>query len=235
MGYIERSLVPGERIVARATLSWLPLIGPVILGCLLALIPVLVAIGLASNAAGPGLGALPGVLCCAILLPLVFLPALLVLIALMTTELAVTDRRIVGKTGWISRRTIEVLLPQVESVGVSQGIFGRLLGYGIVQVRGTGGSASHFPYINDPTGFRRYFAAQADAAQRRVTIPPPAAPALPPVQTPVSLGLFEVQIVDRDSGAERWIDVRADTVEHAKAKVAAAGEIVGGARLKSMS
>jgi len=54
------------------------------------------------------------------------------------TEIAVTDRRIIFKTGLIQRHTIEISMEKVESVDVDQSIFGRMLGYGDVTVRGTG-------------------------------------------------------------------------------------------------
>jgi uncharacterized membrane protein YdbT with pleckstrin-like domain len=57
-----------------------------------------------------------------------------------TTELAVTNKRVIYKTGWISRRTFEMNVAKVESVGVMQPLFGRLLGYGTILVKGTGQS-----------------------------------------------------------------------------------------------
>jgi uncharacterized membrane protein YdbT with pleckstrin-like domain len=56
------------------------------------------------------------------------------------TEIVVTDKRIIHKTGWIARRTQEIGLSKVETVDVAQGIIGRILGFGTVIIRGTGGS-----------------------------------------------------------------------------------------------
>jgi uncharacterized membrane protein YdbT with pleckstrin-like domain len=47
-----------------------------------------------------------------------------------TTEIAVTNHRIIYKAGLIRRDTVEILM--VESVDVDQSILGRLLGYGTV-------------------------------------------------------------------------------------------------------
>src|SRR5919197_1546927 len=55
-----------------------------------------------------------------------------------TTEIAVTDRRIIYKEGFIRRRTIEMHMDKVESVDVEQSILGRLFGYGDILVRGVG-------------------------------------------------------------------------------------------------
>lgn len=72
-----------------------------------------------------------------------------------TTELTVTSKRVITKVGLISRQTSEILLPQVESVEVDQGVFGRLLNYGTVNVRGTGGGVAPAPAIYDPLRFRQ--------------------------------------------------------------------------------
>jgi uncharacterized membrane protein YdbT with pleckstrin-like domain len=72
-----------------------------------------------------------------------------------SSEFAVTSRRVIIKTGWISRRTIELNMSKVESVEVAQDIFARMLGYGTITVIGTGGTREPFSLINDPLGFRR--------------------------------------------------------------------------------
>jgi hypothetical protein len=76
-------------------------------------------------------------------------------IAYLTTEMVVTNRRVIVKRGWIARRTIELRLSKVESAQVRQGIFGRMLGYGSVSVIGTGGTRETFGFVADPLGFRR--------------------------------------------------------------------------------
>jgi len=59
------------------------------------------------------------------------------------------------KTGLYSRRSIEVMLPKVESIGVDEPALGRMLGYGSVTVRGTGGTYETFHLISHPNEFRR--------------------------------------------------------------------------------
>jgi uncharacterized membrane protein YdbT with pleckstrin-like domain len=54
------------------------------------------------------------------------------------TEIAVTDRHLISKTGFIQRHTTEISIYKVESVDVDQSMLGRVLGYGDVTVRGTG-------------------------------------------------------------------------------------------------
>ena len=72
-----------------------------------------------------------------------------------TTELALTNRRVISKTGVISQQTSELQVDQIESVEVKQGLFGRILNYGTVTVKGTGGGAAPAPGIVDPLKFRK--------------------------------------------------------------------------------
>jgi uncharacterized membrane protein YdbT with pleckstrin-like domain len=70
------------------------------------------------------------------------------------TEMAVTSRRVVIKTGLASRKTIEMMLNKVESIEVSETTFGRMLGYGTIAVIGTGGTLEPFHNIARPLEFR---------------------------------------------------------------------------------
>lgn len=74
-----------------------------------------------------------------------------------TDEFAVTNRRVIVKTGLISRKTLEMNLSKIESVNVDQSIFGRLLGYGTITIIGTGGIRESFPNISEPILFRKKF------------------------------------------------------------------------------
>jgi uncharacterized membrane protein YdbT with pleckstrin-like domain len=70
-------------------------------------------------------------------------------------EFAVTNKRVIIKVGFISRRTIEINMSKVESVEVNQDVFGRVLNYGTIVVIGTGGTKEPFTLIGDPLAFRR--------------------------------------------------------------------------------
>jgi uncharacterized membrane protein YdbT with pleckstrin-like domain len=77
-----------------------------------------------------------------------------------TSEFAVTNRRVIVKTGLVSRRTIEINISRVESVQVEQDIFGRLFNYGAITVIGTGGTKEPFTMIDNPQQFRRMVQAE---------------------------------------------------------------------------
>ena len=166
MGYVAKVLLPGERVVYETGLHWL-IYGRAILFLVLA---VVVAAGAAALGGHPTRD--PGseaALIVAALLALVGVVAfLLAAIRRATTELAVTDQRVIFKRGVVARHTIEMNRSKVESVDVDQSLLGRILGYGTVKLRGTGGSLEPVANIRDPLGFRSYITADPvrhDSAQ----------------------------------------------------------------------
>ena len=76
-------------------------------------------------------------------------------ITVSSAEFAVTNRRVILKTGFIHNKTAEMFLSKVESVGVDQTLLGRIFGYGSIELRGTGGSLEPFSNISRPLEFRR--------------------------------------------------------------------------------
>ncbi|QEW05634.1 PH domain-containing protein [Nitrincola iocasae] len=74
-----------------------------------------------------------------------------------TTELAFTNKRVIAKFGFISRRTVELSLPKVESMQVDQSIIGRIFDYGTLIISGAGNPQAPIPGISMPMVFRRSF------------------------------------------------------------------------------
>jgi len=66
------------------------------------------------------------------------------------TEIAVTNRRVIYKRGFISRTTAEMHMDKIESVRVDQSVLGRILGYGKVTVLGTGTGTESLGRIDEP-------------------------------------------------------------------------------------
>jgi uncharacterized membrane protein YdbT with pleckstrin-like domain len=79
------------------------------------------------------------------------------LIHKLTDEFAITNKRVIIKTGLISRKTFEMNHSKIESVNVDQGILGRILGYGTIRITGSGGTKESFPRILKPLEFRKKF------------------------------------------------------------------------------
>lgn len=136
MGYIDQNLMPGEKITYRAKLHWGIFITP---GGLL-LFGVLISIG---DAAPGTLVMLAG-----------FVIFLLRVTRVATSEFAVTNKRVVMKTGFIRRDSLELFLAKVEGIGVNQSMLGRALDYGTIIITGTGGMRTPFKGIAAPMEFR---------------------------------------------------------------------------------
>ncbi len=91
-------------------------------------------------------------------------------VAFASSELVVTNIRVLIKTGILRRRSLEMFISKVESISVDQGVLGRLLDYGTVMVRGTGGFQEPFRCIARPLEFR-------NCVQRLQSSAQPAGPA----------------------------------------------------------
>ena len=82
-----------------------------------------------------------------------------------STEMAVTNKRVLVKVGIMSRRSIEIMLSKIESVRVDQSLTGRMLRFGTIVVRGVGGTPEPFADIAHPLEFRRQVQEQIDRLQ----------------------------------------------------------------------
>lgn len=153
MKYVEQVLQPGETVVYATSLHWLVYLRAILL-LVLAVISLMVAGSMSDEIARLVLK-----IVAAAFGLLALLYALSALIRRSTTELAVTDRRVIFKTGILQRHSMEMNRSKVETVGVDQSILGRILGYGTIVVRGTGGSFEPVPFIGDPLTFRSHITA----------------------------------------------------------------------------
>jgi len=72
-----------------------------------------------------------------------------------TNEIAITNNRIIGKKGIISRDTIDFVINNIETVDVKQSIFGRIFGFGNVIIHGTGTSEKKITALKNPEDFKQ--------------------------------------------------------------------------------
>jgi uncharacterized membrane protein YdbT with pleckstrin-like domain len=133
--YIDKVLIGGEQVLYRARISRWSLAPLLLLGILL--LPI-------------GVG-------------LIFL--IWAWARYASTELAITNKRVIAKTGLIERKTVEMFIAKVESIQVEQSVLGRLLDYGTVVISGTGIHSAPFKSIADPLTLRKHFMTAADALQ----------------------------------------------------------------------
>jgi uncharacterized membrane protein YdbT with pleckstrin-like domain len=147
VGYVERHLLPGERVIYKTRLHWVLFARPTL-------------VTLAGTVLTVTIGAATGIVW-------LWYVSLVVVVAglgwagthaveLLTSEFAVTTTRLIFKVGLIGRYTTELLLGKVESIGVQQTLAGRLLNYGDLVVTGTGGVREVFPRVHDPIEFRNH-------------------------------------------------------------------------------
>jgi uncharacterized membrane protein YdbT with pleckstrin-like domain len=144
---VERHLLAGERVVYKTRLHWVLFVKP----ALVVLAGVILMVLLRQVQDPPWLWIFGAAVA---LIGLVW--AFVHYIEVMTSEFAVTTSRLILKVGLISRYTTELLLAKVESIGVQQGLIGRLLNYGDLTVTGTGGAREVFRRVRDPIGFRNH-------------------------------------------------------------------------------
>jgi len=76
-------------------------------------------------------------------------------ITFSASEFGITNKRVLMKTGFIQRASLEILLQKIEGIRVSQSILGRVLGYGTIIIIGTGGSKDFFNNVDGPLIFRK--------------------------------------------------------------------------------
>jgi uncharacterized membrane protein YdbT with pleckstrin-like domain len=140
VSYIDETLLPDEHVVYRTALHWIIFLRPVFV----------IVFGLALLIAFrtvPLVGA-----------PILLLGVLLLiapLVAYWSTEFGVTNKRMIVKIGFVRRRTLELLLRQVEALSVDQSLSGRMLDYGTITLSGTGGVREVFHRVREPLELRR--------------------------------------------------------------------------------
>jgi uncharacterized membrane protein YdbT with pleckstrin-like domain len=151
MRYVRRVLQPGETVVYATRLH------PVIYwrAVLLLIVAIILAVASWHTLADQNLSLVFGAAAALVAL-LGLWSALRAFIRRASTELAVTDQRVIYKTGLLSRHTLEMNRAKVESVTVDQTLLGRMFGQGTVTVRGIGSAFEPIPNISDPLTFRNY-------------------------------------------------------------------------------
>ena len=166
MSYVEKHLIEGETVVYQTRLHWIVLVWPFFLG-LLFLLPGHALVSQSATRASHKSGASAPLLVGGIILHVAALICIVRgILNRNATEMTVTNKRVVAKVGVAARRTVEMLLSRVESIGVEESVTGRILGYGTVIVRGTGGTPESFDKIAHPLEFRTQVQQQIEKSQQ---------------------------------------------------------------------
>jgi hypothetical protein len=165
MSYVEKHLIEGEAVVYSTRLHWVVLVEPILLGLLFGLPGAAMLVRSATGAGGKRVSSEFEMVGGAVLLLIALVFIVRCILERNATEMTVTNKRLVAKVGVAARRTIELLLSRVESIGVEESMMGRMLGYGTVIVRGTGGTPESFDRIAHPLEFRTHVQQQIETAQ----------------------------------------------------------------------
>jgi uncharacterized membrane protein YdbT with pleckstrin-like domain len=151
VGYVDNNLITGEAVTYRARLHSILFVKPALMG--LTLIAIVALIFYAADL-GKVLSTEVALLVWVGVLVISAVPMLAAFLTWHSAEFAVTNKRVILKTGFIQSKTAEMFLNKIESVGVDQSIAGRILGYGTIEIRGTGGSLEPFHRVSAPLHFR---------------------------------------------------------------------------------
>jgi len=157
MSYVTKNLIAGETLIYKTGVHWCVLFWPIVF-CL-----ILMAGGIASFAWGKFAGKIEigtAVICIALVY------GLYAIMKRGATEIAVTNRRVIIKTGMAARRSLEIMLQKVESIGIEESFWGRMLGFGSVMIHGTGGTPEPFRKIAHPNTFRQRVQEQIDGMSK---------------------------------------------------------------------
>ena len=98
---------------------------------------------------------------------LLFIPlikAIIKTVQVFNVELAITSRRIVGKTGVVNTSAMDAPLDKIQNVSASSGLGGKIFGYGTVVIDTAAGKYT-FQWVKQPEDFKRMLMAQIDQAQ----------------------------------------------------------------------
>ena len=167
MSYIEKHLIPGETLQYQTKLHWVVMLGHAGLTAFFALagMALLVFSWDTRHSADSHSNILVWIAFASFLVAAILLGVGLVKRNAMV--MALTNKRVIVKTGLASRRTLEILLARIESVVVEEPAMGRMLGYGTVIIRGTGGTPETFDKIAHPLEFRAQVQGQIADGQKR--------------------------------------------------------------------
>jgi len=167
LSYAEKHLIQGETIEYETKLHWIVMLGHAGLTAffVLAGAALLVFSWNTRHSADSHSTILVWIALAAFLVAAILLGVGLV--KRNATVMAITNKRVIVKTGLAGRRTVELLLSRIESVVVEEPAMGRMLGYGTVIIRGTGGTPETFDKIAHPLEFRAQVQSQISSGQKQ--------------------------------------------------------------------
>ncbi len=137
MSYVENNLVKDEKIVSRADVNMVAIVPTIIIAVLMTFI--------------------------IFLLPISVIIVVLKIFQLKSTELVVTNKKIIGKTGLINTKVMDSPINKINNISVEQGLGGKIFGYGKIIVS-TSSGGYEFNCIKNADNFRHSVMNEIDRA-----------------------------------------------------------------------
>lgn len=136
MSFVEKNLSANEYIISKGTIHWFVYFKNVFL-IILAVVGFVFShvLGIILLAAGA-------------------ISFLMTIIRINSIEVAVTNKRVILKTGVASRRVVELQLNRSEGLQVSESVMGRIFGYGYLRVS-SGGVSESVDFLSKPFEFKK--------------------------------------------------------------------------------
>ena len=156
MTYVEKTLGRGETIIAKAEVSKLPV---VVWGIISIGLFFLTAAGFDFDISGMVAGLI-------IAVAVFSKPA----ITVFTTELSLTNRRIVGKTGFFKTKTLDFPIKKINPIYVEQKHVGKIFNYSTVNVSSASG-VFQYNMVKNAENFRQIVSEQIDAYEVGGSVP----------------------------------------------------------------
>jgi uncharacterized membrane protein YdbT with pleckstrin-like domain len=128
---IKNDLIDGERIIRMARVHWAIFLFPAITAT------IALAVGLL----------LSWVISITIFIAIVLVPLVRSTILYLTTQLVVTNKRILSRYGFFSRDLIQIRMDRLETAYLEEPFLGQIFGYSTVVLSGTGSGGLSLPFI----------------------------------------------------------------------------------------
>ena len=161
MGYIKNNLTREEKVIYHTSLSGVIFLPPL----LLAMFVVIAYFSVGNIPTGLMLMRGIWIIC--------LFKTLVCILTFHTSEFGITNKRVLGKKGYIYIESLDIVLDKVEAVRVNRGFLGFIAGYGDIEVTGTGGTHEIIRYIPNPLLFRKILQEQIDTAVENGDMPTP--------------------------------------------------------------
>jgi uncharacterized membrane protein YdbT with pleckstrin-like domain len=152
--YVQENLLPGEEVIHESRVSNIVYLPYGIL--ILFLVGIGFVVGMEQK----------GYVFWLLAVAVAFIAAVVCGIRKASTEVAVTNKRLILKTGFVRRETVEQFLEKIDSISVSQSIMERVVNAGTIVVRGSGESFSPVRGIDEPLQFRKMVNEQVDRTKQ---------------------------------------------------------------------